>query len=504
MIKCEECGHEVPKDASVCPYCGCPVELNDTGQDAEFDDIYQEEMAEDEPKKRKVWLWVLTIAVVCVIGGGGYYGCTHFGNGDGTNEIDSIFDNKNAIVEITPEFIKAIEKYDQLGCFSEGYAAVKRGGKWGYINTEGEEVIPATIDAYCVGRFSEGLAFVAVTRDADFSVINTKGETLYKVKQDFILSDDSDDLPYFIEGKLYIPIEACMDFTKYQACDKDGTKQNENENEMDWYNVEEGVWMSAAFRLALNTDYLVFEEIDSDGRLKCGLKEAKGNVLISSKYNNISGEWIDEEIVSEAVVRRIAANLSNGVVRVCLWEYGENSRLYGNEEPIKHYGYADLKGNDTFSEALKERCRKSEQVALENTRRYNEEQEKLNSEREITIYMRGYMERGEEYSSLEGNYGINVIRPERYLWTDKITVPNGKVWIFNGYKNQNNYAWTIGFVQYHCYHPTESDTYKSVYLMNGERFYAGKQVFLVCSMYGKTGYFNVEVSFIEKDESTMY
>ena len=71
-------------------------------------------------------------------------------------------------------------------------------------------------------------------------------------------------------------------------------------------------------------------------------------------------------------------NVSNGVVCVCLLEYRENSQI--NENGVKHYGYVDLNGNDTFSEALKERCRKSEQVALENTRRYNEEQENLSND----------------------------------------------------------------------------------------------------------------------------
>ena len=76
--------------------------------------------------------------------------------------------------------IKAIEKYDQLGMFSEGYAAVLKNGKWGYINTKGEEVIPAAINATCVGRFSEGLAFVLGEDYSDFRIINTEGKTVFK------------------------------------------------------------------------------------------------------------------------------------------------------------------------------------------------------------------------------------------------------------------------------------------------------------------------------------
>lgn len=86
--------------------------------------------------------------------------------------------NAEDIVELTPDFIKAIEKYDQLGLFSEGLAAAYKGEKWGNINTKGEEVIPTTIEAQCVGRFSEGLAFV-LTYDG-FNVIDKEGKIVFK------------------------------------------------------------------------------------------------------------------------------------------------------------------------------------------------------------------------------------------------------------------------------------------------------------------------------------
>ncbi len=36
--------------------------------------------------------------------------------------------------------------YDFVGEFSEGLARVRRGNKWGYINEEGEEIIPLIYD----------------------------------------------------------------------------------------------------------------------------------------------------------------------------------------------------------------------------------------------------------------------------------------------------------------------------------------------------------------------
>ena len=49
-------------------------------------------------------------------------------------------------------------KHNEAWDFSEGLAKVKKDGKWGYINKEGEEVIPCKYDS--VGDFSEGLAEV--------------------------------------------------------------------------------------------------------------------------------------------------------------------------------------------------------------------------------------------------------------------------------------------------------------------------------------------------------
>lgn len=37
-------------------------------------------------------------------------------------------------------------RYEDVGYFCEGYAAVKKDGKWGLVNREGMEVIPCAYD----------------------------------------------------------------------------------------------------------------------------------------------------------------------------------------------------------------------------------------------------------------------------------------------------------------------------------------------------------------------
>lgn len=72
-------------------------------------------------------------------------------------------------IKLTPEFIKNFHQhsYDYVGPFHDGMAAVIRDQVVGYINTEGEEVIPCQFkycyedagegDIYIVRSFSEGL-----------------------------------------------------------------------------------------------------------------------------------------------------------------------------------------------------------------------------------------------------------------------------------------------------------------------------------------------------------
>lgn len=61
--------------------------------------------------------------------------------------------------------------FDGAGNFKEGFSAVKKDGKWGYINTKGEQIIECKFDD--TNYFNEG--FAAVAKDGKLGYINTKG-----------------------------------------------------------------------------------------------------------------------------------------------------------------------------------------------------------------------------------------------------------------------------------------------------------------------------------------
>lgn len=64
--------------------------------------------------------------------------------------------------------------YEDIRSFSEGLAAVKKNGKWGFIDTKGTLVIPFTDQYTPVGSFSNGLVLVAA-KNGKYGFLNTDG-----------------------------------------------------------------------------------------------------------------------------------------------------------------------------------------------------------------------------------------------------------------------------------------------------------------------------------------
>lgn len=88
--------------------------------------------------------------------------------------------------------------YDNAMDFSDGMAAVKKGGKWGYINERGVTVIPFDFDSCatadvtekdCAFAFVNGLA--PVCKDGYFGIINKKAETVVDFEFSAILPGEN-------------------------------------------------------------------------------------------------------------------------------------------------------------------------------------------------------------------------------------------------------------------------------------------------------------------------
>ena len=448
---CKECGEPIPENSSICPNCGCPLENNEA---------VQEVVQEEEPQKKKWWIWVLAAVLLCLIGGGYYAYSKLFNGGSG----------KDVIVELTPEFVNAIQKYEKLGSFNEGLAPVLRDGKWGFINTKGEEVIPCqypnpyedftaspfyegmalvqkdgkwgfintkgeevipiSIEAESIGRFSEGLAFVYIDEE-NFSVINKEGKTVFKGKADFswYLGSDvaSELLPVYSQGNIYVPLEP----DKFAVYDNQGNKireiNQESRDELDKQNETKPY-----------TIFIKENGDDEDNQYNTvGLKTANGTELIPAIYDGIGNVGAGEKI-----------DAPNGVVLVILDEIGEDAiEGYGGEfdspDTKRHYGYADLKGNDTFSNEIKEKCRKTKEKALQKmkdgTAQYNEDE----------IYETNGFENSESTSTgrFIGTYKFSACRQDYKATYQTKTLPSGGfTFEQKGYNTPNGYTKWIVYV----------------------------------------------------------
>lgn len=380
---CKHCGKTIEDDSTFCKYCGRDVvettlkkgtctDVPDNGRQ----ETKKEGHANRRNVKNKTKFWILLILLLCVVGCGGYYAFTKIFKGY----------DKDAIVELTPEFIKAVQEYQRLDSFSEGLAAVMDNYKWGYINTKGEEVIPCQfqsaspfseglaavikddawgyidtegdvvipfeIKAEAVGRFSEGLAFI-YHDESNFSIIDKTGNTIFSGNSDFSCffgpEVQNDFLPTFYKGKIYVPIEC----DKYAVYDKKGKIEKEvNQDTKDKLDRREE-----------NKTYNIISKQNGDNDdlhwYTVGLKDDDDNEVVPPIFDGFGDVNMGGKIAA-----------SNGVVLVVLDELGDDvvegpGDELSSSDTKSYYGYADLKGNNTFSKETKRICRESKERAVQ-------------------------------------------------------------------------------------------------------------------------------------------
>ena len=129
----------------------------------EYEDIrfVNDNLADVQDQSGKWGLWDLEIGVLVI-----------------PCKYDSIPISGERPEETSQATVPLSSQYDIIRDYAEGYAAVQKDGKWGFVDETGQCVIPCQYDE--VGDFSEGLAAV---KDADhngkgeqWAYIDTKGE----------------------------------------------------------------------------------------------------------------------------------------------------------------------------------------------------------------------------------------------------------------------------------------------------------------------------------------
>lgn len=198
--------------------------------------------------------------------------------------------------------------YENARDFSEDMAAVKKDGKWGYINSLGVTVIPFEFDSCTMADTMGGdIAFgfrnslAPVCKDGKFGIINSKGETVVDFIFDIILQGEDGKYIAYSGGKWGI---ITVDKELYVPETTASTSPANNEPA-----VAQGYYMVKTSGSVLNM------RAESDSNSEVVAKIPNGTILhvtksVSgwsyAKYNSFSG-WVSSAFLVEAPLTTVTS-----------------------------------------------------------------------------------------------------------------------------------------------------------------------------------------------------
>lgn len=191
------------------------------------------------------------------------------------------------------EVKKLPKKVSRTSGFSEGLAAFCKDGKWGFLDTKGEEVIPAKYDQ--ATPFSDGRAFVLMLKNEKILIIDKKGETIKSMSL-----DKYNPIAFYHNG--YAPIAKG---DKVVFLDKNGeeTFTNSKMESDGCYEINDGKTVfrrddrygliSTDGEVLVRPKYLSLEYANKNRYIACnddfkfGVIDAKGDVVIDFEYSGL-------------------------------------------------------------------------------------------------------------------------------------------------------------------------------------------------------------------------
>ena len=484
LIKCTECGAMISDQAKSCPKCGCPVEHDD-----------QVEEIHNRPRRIGKWILVAVIAIIAIGGGVAYFTMSK------ENIIKEAL-HKEPMVKLTPEFCKAVRKYNCLFDFENGFASVRNGEKWGAINTEGKEVVPCIYDmvnsfhdelaAVCkndkwgyvntkgelvipciyeyANDFSEGLA--AVTKNGKEGFINTKGEVAIPLKfekcgifsEGLAYAGDKTG-NYFINTDGEKVINLPKDFTLFEGSVYDcsypvfnngsckiavGSDEGYNDN---YYINNKGEHiaepMTQNSKDTLSYEYKIFR--NDDGLV--GVKNVKTKkIVVPAKYESIGESSRGNDIV-ELHDGVVVATLAYKRLEMTSCSFEDSSDISQNTYTEYIYGYIDLKGNETFT---------SEDYKLVEEKNNDFKQDEFKWQQE-------YKKRTQPIEGLLGAWYSQQNNSRLYMYFDNNTI---YTYVSDRYSIENAYTYEDGIIHFGnngtLYYDAENGTLQGA---NGKSFY---------------------------------
>lgn len=198
--------------------------------------------------------------------------------------------------------------YDNARDFSEDMAAVKQGGKWGYINNLGVVAIPFDFDSCAsADTMGEDIAFgfrnnlAPVCKGEKYGIINSKGETVVDFTFDIILQGEDGKYIAYSGGKWGI---ITVDKELFVPDTTAPTSPANNEPAL-----AQGNYMVKTSGSVLNMRAEADSESDVVAKIPNGtiLNVTKSVPGWSyAKYNSFSG-WVSSSFLVEAPVTTVSA-----------------------------------------------------------------------------------------------------------------------------------------------------------------------------------------------------
>ena len=460
LIQCTECGAMISDKAKSCPKCGCPVEHDD-----------QVEESSNRPRRIGKWILIAVIAILAISSGVAYFTMSK------ENIIKEAL-HEEPMVKLTPEFCKAVRKYNCLFDFENGFASVRNGEKWGAINTEGKEVVPCIYDmvnsfhdelaAVCkndkwgyvntkgelvipciyeyANDFSEGLA--AVTKNGKEGFINTKGEVAIPLKfekcgifsEGLAYAGDKTG-NYFINTDGEKVINLPKDFTLFEGSVYDcsypvfnngsckiavGSDEGYNDN---YYINNKGEHiaepMTQNSKDTLSYEYKIFR--NDDGLV--GVKNVKTKkIVVPAKYESIGESSRGNDIV-ELHNGVVVATLAYKRLEMTSCSFEDSSDISQNTYTEYIYGYIDLKGNETFTSEDYNLVEEKNNDYKQDEFKWQQEKEKYDQQNDLSWLQgtwSGYAKYSKAVVNINGDY-IRVTFGSSTTYDGLYTIENDKI-----------------------------------------------------------------------------
>lgn len=425
---CPECGAMISEFARKCPKCGVVLNnathTNENSENTNNENTNSENYSAFDDRHHKRLLWCL---VAVVIGAIIAVGCVLFlkdNDKRATEEIDGTINITDSIATpaaVVPEDVKITEEYKQklaeyliIEPYSDSMSrVVTQSGRCGYIDENGDLVIPAIYDYWNSRDFSDNVAYVEKAGSHFF--IDRKGTTFLSLKKDEICSDFVNGRAAIYTGRLKenadgeitavlgrnvriinkngetlceIPlnpqakvIDDGMGALSLAPLHVDEDCVYVPTSDFHYYRYDfQGHYLgkTTTFNKAVNIEnfkYIVFTEkkVLNEDRTEdwYGIKDKNGNIIVEAKPWNFPTAKFDEN------ARQLVINPTNGVFLAYMYEYFgvldnvDQNHVEVESDAATYYGFVDLLGKDSFTKKRWDRQKKQTQIFKAQNSNYN-------------------------------------------------------------------------------------------------------------------------------------